>query len=114
MMSNLIDRFIKKPPVMFPLVALFHIVLLAYNIYDASSEHITSLYWLQPLWMLAYTIAWLFVCDMRRWAAYTYIAITTINMAVHFFVKDELYHSSLFLIDAVFAMIVMAYIKRFE
>lgn len=98
---------------LFPLVALFHIGLLVFSIYNASTEPLSSLIWLQPLWMLAYTITWLFVCGMQRWAAYTYIAVTTISLGIHFFIKEELYHSSLFLIDAIFAMIVMSYIKRF-
>lgn len=99
---------------MFPLVALFHIVLLFFSIYNASSEPFPSIIWLQPLWLLAYTIAWVLVCGMKRWAAYMYIAVTTISLGVHFFAKDDLYNSSLFLIDVLFAMILMAYIKRFD
>lgn len=98
---------------LFPLVALFHIGLLVFSIYNASTEPLSSLIWLEPLWMLAYTITWLFVCGMQRWAAYTYIAITTFNLGLHFFMKDGPYDSSLFLTDAIFAMIVMSYIKRF-
>lgn len=110
---SFVERFIKKPPVVFPLVALFHIGLLVFSIYNASTEPLSSLIWLQPLWMLAYTFAWLFVCDLKRWAAYTYIGVTTLSL-LHFLVKNELYHSDLFLVDAIFAMIVMAYIKRFN
>lgn len=111
---SFVERFIKKPPVVFPLVALFHIGLLVFSIYNASTEPLSSLIWLQPLWMLAYTITWLFICDMKRWAAYAYICVTTLSLLLHFLIKEELYHSSLFLIDAIFAMIVMAYIKRFS
>lgn len=111
---SFVERFIKKPPVLFPLVALFHIGLLVFSIYNASTEPLSSLIWLQPLWMLAYTFAWLFVCDMKRWAAYAYIGVTTLSLLLHFLAKNELYHSDLFLLDAIFAMIVMAYIKRFS
>lgn len=111
---SFVERFIKKPPVVFPLVALFHIGLLVFSIINASTESLSSLIWLQPLWMLVYTVAWLFICDMKRWAAYAYIGVTTLSLLLHFLVKEELYHSSLFLIDAIFAMIVMAYIKRFN
>ncbi len=113
-MSQFIDKYIKQPPVLFPLVALFHIGMLVFCIYNAASEPMSSLIWLQPLWMLGYTVSWIMVCSMQRWAAYTYVAITTLSLGVHFFAKNDLYVSSLFLIDVLFAMIVMAYIKRFN
>ena len=99
---------------MFPLVALFHMLMLAFSIYNAASEPLSSIIWLQPLWMLGYTTAWLFVCGMKRWAAYAYIGVTTLSLTVHFFAKNDLYNSSFFLLDVMFAMIVMAYIKRFS
>ncbi|HEY1032747.1 MAG TPA: hypothetical protein VGD89_13300 [Flavipsychrobacter sp.] len=111
---SFIERYIKRPPALFPLVALFHIAGLLFTIYNASSEPITSLIWLQVLWMAGYTFAWIFCCAMKRWAAYTYIAITTASLLLHFLVKDPMYHSTMFLIDAIFAMILMAYIKRFD
>lgn len=98
----------------FPLVALFHIAMLVYSIYNASTEPLSSPIWLQPLWMLAYTIPWVFICSMKKWAAYTYIAVTTISLGVHFFVKNDIYNSSLFMTDVILAMIVMAYIKKFN
>ncbi len=113
-MNSFVERFIKKPPTLFPLVALFHIALLAYSIFNAWGEPFSSSIWIQPLWMAAYTFVWLFVCDMKRWAAYTYIGITTANLAVHFIDSSRYYESSLFLIDVLFSMILMAYIKRFN
>jgi hypothetical protein len=113
-MGNFTERFIKQPPVLFPLAALFHVAMLVFSIYNASTEPLSSLIWLQPLWMLGYTVAWLFVCGMKRWAAYAYIAVATLSLGVHFFAKNELYHSSFFLLDVILAMMVMAYIKRFS
>lgn len=98
---------------MFPLVALFHIVLLLFSVYNASSEPLGSLIWLQPLWMIAYTLVWVFVCGMKKWAALAYILLTVLNVLLHFFTHD-LYVSSLFLMDVVFSMILMAYYKHFK
>ena len=64
MNDNFIIRILKKPPVIFPWVALFHIGILLFSVYLFSSEPIDA--WVQPLWMLAYTVCWLFVCDMKR------------------------------------------------
>jgi hypothetical protein len=113
MANNFINRFIKQPPVMFPLVALFHMLMLAFSIYNASSEPLSSLIWLQPLWMVAYTIAWVFVCGMKKWAALAYILLTALNVLLYF-VASDLYVSSLFLMDVVFSMILMAYYKHFK
>lgn len=98
---------------MFPLVALFHIVMLGFSIFNASTEPLSSLIWLQPLWMVVYTIAWVFVCGMKKWAALAYIIFTVLNVTLHFLAGD-LYVSSLFLMDVVFSMILMAYYKHFK
>jgi hypothetical protein len=98
---------------MFPLVALFHIIMLAYSIWNAHTEPLSSIIWLQPLWMVAYTISWLFVCDLRRWAAYSYMILTAVNLTL-FAVHITDYGSALFLMDIVFSFFILVYIKKFE
>ena len=90
---------IKKPPQLFPLAALFHIVMLVIII--CSDIGYTSL-WLHILWMLGYTVFWIFICDMKKWAALGYLALTTINLVLRFTLKPDnfsVYGSEMFIIE---------------
>jgi len=112
------NRFIKKPPVLFPLVALFHIVMLGYSIWNYHTEPFPSIGWVQPLWMLCYTISWIFVCDMKRWAMYVYMGLTTLNLILRVYVTSPTLRSdftdTLFPLDILFTFFLMVYYKRFE
>jgi hypothetical protein len=114
---SFVGDIIRKPPFLFPWVALFHIVLLGYTIWLYSSEPLWSAGWLQPLWLLAYTICWIFICDLRKWAAYGYIFLTSVDLLFYFFIPDpgerELYGSVLFLVNVVFCFFVLFFFRRF-
>src|SRR5690242_18532794 len=88
MNDSFFKRIFKKPPILFPLVALFHIAMLLFSIWNYSTEPFLSIAWVQPLWMLLYSLSWLFVCDMKRWAAYVYIALTTLNLMLRMALKS--------------------------
>lgn len=115
-------QFIKdiatKTPIFFPMVALFHLFYLGHSIYTDSTEPITSIIWLQSLYALLYAIFWLGVCDMRRWAAWGYIALCSLNIALMFFLKNmhngDLYYGSLFPTDVLFVFFILFYYKRFS
>ncbi len=115
---NFIRDIIRKPPVIFPWVALFHVVMLAYVTWLFSTEPMFSAGWLQPLWMLAYTVCWIFICDLRRWAAYGYILLTSVNLLLYVLCKDvvarEMYTSSFSLIDVGFCFFVLFFFRRFN
>lgn len=114
----ILQRFIKKPPVLFPLVALFHIAMLAYSIYNYSDEPFPSKGWLQPLWMLCYTISWIFCCDMKRWAGLAYIGLTSLNLGLLYFAKShhalQYYTGPFFPMDVVFTFFVMFYFRQMD
>lgn len=118
MSTSFFKRMWQKPPVAFPLIALFHVGLLLYMVYDTIAEPVYGGVMAQPAIMLLYTIAWLFVCDMKKWAALTYIALTTLNLLLRFLVTDmsilNSYTDTLFPADVLFTFFVMFYYKRFE
>ncbi len=118
MKDSFFIRIWKKAPVLFPLAALYHVVMLAYSVHTYSSEPFPSKGWVQPLWMLCYTVAWLFVSDMKRWAALTYLGLTTLNLVLRFALTDinqlSYYTDTLFPIDVLFTFFVMFYFKRFD
>lgn len=104
---------------LFPWVALFHAGLFVYLILDyAGSEPITSPLWLQPVYMLLYTISWLFVCDMKRWAVYMYIALTSLSMILQMSLKagfdKDMYTDLLFPVNILFCFFLLFYFKRFD
>jgi len=105
---------IKKPPQLFPLVALFHIAMLIYVVLDNLSD--TS-QWLQILWTVGYTIFWLFICDMRKWAAIGYLLLTVTNLVLNVPLRTTayaVYGSNMFILDVLFSFFVLFYYKRFD
>ncbi len=114
----MIKRFIQKPPALFPWVALFHIAMLLFSIWNYRTEPFPSMVWLQPLWMLCFTVSWIFICDMKRWAAMVYIGLTTLNLFLRFYLKDPMLLNNLtdtlFPIDILFTFFVMFYFRQMD
>lgn len=116
--KTFIGDVIRKPPVIFPWVALFHVVMLGYVIWLFHTDPLFSPGWLQPLWLLGYTVCWIFICDLRRWGAYGYLLLTSANLLVYALSKDhlarEIYTSSLLLIDVGFCFFILFFFRRFR
>ena len=109
---------VRKPPMLFPLVALFHILMLLYIIWDDHEVPFSFLLWVQVFWMAAYTLFWLAACDLRKWGALGYFALTLISAAVYFAARnnkiDHYYVSNIFLIDGLFSFFLLFYYKKFR
>ncbi len=118
MEESFFKRIWQRPPVVFPLVALFHVVLFLYYVWIFRSEPFPSEGWVVPGILLLYTISWVFVCDYRRWASFAYIGLTTISIVLRFTLADytdrELYADTLFPADILFTFFIMFYYKRFK
>ncbi|MGN6568181.1 MAG: hypothetical protein ACTHJ0_09525 [Flavipsychrobacter sp.] len=113
--KTFVRDLIKKPPQLFPLVALFHIAMLIYTIWNDIGE---SYLWIQILWIVGYTIFWFFICDMRKWAAIGYLSLTVIDLILRFALKSPndlaIYVSDMFILDVLFSFFVLFYYKRFD
>ncbi len=113
-----IKRIISKPPLIFPWVALFHLFMLGFNIWVFREFPFPSIYWLGVLWIFLNTVFWIFLCDLRRWAAYGYIALTALNLILHFTLKSstdiDIYTNILFPVDILFCFFILFYFKRFS
>lgn len=119
MSSSFFKRVWQKPPVLFPLVALFHIAVSLYLLWDAIADPVSTLFIVQPVLMLIYTVVWIFVCDMKRWAALAYIGLVALNLVFLFLVPGDgmlktYFTTSLFPSDVLFTFFVLFYYKRFE
>lgn len=107
-------RITRKPPLLFPLVALFHVGLLVYYLFTLFPEPL----WVQLLWIAMFTFAWIFVCDMKKWAAWLYVGITTLNLGLRLVLKSPAdlsnFTDTLFPADILFSFFVLFYFRRFE
>jgi len=112
-LQTFIRDTIRKPPVLFPLLAVFHIGMTVYVIYaDLLDKHL----WAQVLWMLAFSFFWLFICDLRKWAAMGYLILTSIDVILYFIMHSEksIYVSNMFLLDVLFSFFIFLFYKKFE
>lgn len=72
---------IRKAPTPFPYIAGFHLLMLLYVLIYWWGLPI-SYYYIEILWTLGFTISWLYICDLKRWACYSYIALTVANLVL--------------------------------
>ena len=119
MSDNPLVRFFRKPPVLFPLVMLFHAFLLGLHIYYNWQDFSSSLNAIQTAWYVLALFFMLFICDLQRWAALGYIALTIIGLALQFLLtKGNVWHEAgtltLFPFDLLMTVFLLFYYKRFE
>jgi len=108
----------KKPPILFPLVGLFHVVLFFWLIWSDHKEPFPSMIWLQVVWMAAYTVFWIAACDFRKWGAWGYLSLTVINVAIFLAFRNGLLKEDntniMFLLDVIFSFALLYYYKTFR
>ena len=106
-----------RPPVLFPLVGLFHVLWLIWTLVTLRGEPFGIPELVKVSWMVSYTFFWIGACDMRKWAALGYMFITILNFALFFLLKStydkDIYTSTLFLLDGLFSFFLLIYYKRF-
>lgn len=73
---------IRKPPGAFPYIALFHLLMVGFVLIFWWGAPI-SFYYIELGWTIGFTVCWLYICDLRRWAAYGYIGLTVANIVLY-------------------------------
>ena len=118
MSTPFLKRIWEKPPIMFPLVAVGHIVYFLLLSYSHVTDYVGGWLLAQPILLFVYTLAWLFCCDLKRWAALIYIALTSINLALRFWVTDSMalnnFTDVLFPMDVLFSFFLMYFFRNFD
>ena len=115
-----LTRIFRRPPILFPFVLLFHIVVLIFNIkpYLLEGGLFGGAGLVALVWSLIYLVLWLFICDMRKWAATAYMIFAAINLLLQFLLKkDPLWHDAgitLFPFDVLMTVFLLFYYKRFH
>jgi ABC-type Na+ efflux pump permease subunit len=110
---------IKKAPKPFPYIAIFHvlwgILVLLINWGDPIDIFIVDI-----LWIVAFSVCWFYLCDLRKWAAIGYLLLTIINIVIFVYCQTnelpqrDIYVSTLLLPALVFSFLVLFFFKRFN
>jgi hypothetical protein len=118
MEDSFFRRIIRRQPVLFPIAALFLVLM---TVIAAVTLYPTPLFqrdWLRPLSMLLFTITWLFVCDLRKWAATGFILLTMLALGLQYFSLPDspgrIFASGLFPLDMILSIFILVYFKRFR
>jgi hypothetical protein len=114
--------YFTQPPVLFPLVGVFHILwfllCLQSALFDRGLATLVAF-----VWMLLYAVGWFGVSIRRKWGSFIYIPVTLVDILLRHVVFDSLHvslpgvssfelASPLYLIDVVFSIIILIYYKR--
>jgi hypothetical protein len=84
--QNFFRRLWTELPVLFPMVALFHVVILVVTLTGFAqngtlADAATAGTCIE---LLLYTILWVLVCLKYRWAAIAYIVLTSVNLGLQY------------------------------
>ena len=113
-----VTGILRKPPLAFLLIGLFHVLWLGYTIWSDRHEPFPGILWLDVVWMAGYTTCWLAACDLRKWGMLGYVALTFIDVALYLLAKyskvPAVYVSDMFVIDVLFSMLLLYYYKIFS
>ncbi len=115
MKSSFLQR-LKLLPIALPIVAVFHIVWLGIGIWRCADEPFPDKIWTQVAWLALYCAFWLSLTWGNRWGVNAYIALTALNLILHFLIKDENLKSALtdalFPIDLLCSFILLVFYRR--
>ncbi len=108
----------RKPPMVFPLVGLFHIFGLVWVIWSDRKVPFPDVVWLQVLWVAAYTVFWLWACGLKRIGATAYIMLAVVDLIIYLAARNKLvsetFISLLFPVDVLFSLVLLYYFNRLE
>ncbi len=118
----MIKRFFKKSPIVFPLVAIFHVLVTMHAVwlffkipYDDGLDRGRLI---DILTMMLLSVLWFFLTDLRKWAAISYVLLVIASVALHYFTsllgeKGSLV-SPFFPASLLFCFFILVYFKKFE
>lgn len=116
--QEIVQRYWREQPIVFPFVALFHFYLLLRFIFTMAPYFDEPAYLAQGVWLLTATVLAVFICSMRRWANVGYILLTMAGLllAYLFPVAKEWKEldTVLFPFDLLMCVFLLFYYKRFR
>lgn len=118
MQKSSFKQFITKPPVLFPLAALFHIIITISAIVSLYGIPLTQRDWLRPLSMILFTICSVGLCSMRKWTAIIYVVLSIACLALIYFTPldtpQHIFGDGFFPFNLILSLFILLLFKRFE
>lgn len=120
--GNIIVRYFKEMPVVFPLVGLFLLGLAAFEAWNyVGVNDISPLYKLRPLVLLLYFVTWAGACLRWKKPGLVFLILTIINVAFYLFGPDILLKRALgdilFIplpVNILFCFLLLFYFRRLQ
>jgi uncharacterized membrane protein AbrB (regulator of aidB expression) len=115
----------RKPPAPFPYIALFHVLAFFMMLAINWGAKITD-YYVEVLWLIGFTVSCIYTCDLKKWAATSYILITAANLGLYLYfqfkydseliraTKQGVYVSAMLIPALIFSFFVLFFYKRFN
>ena len=101
----------------FPYIGIFHILWLLWIVWGLRSGPLGKPELVSLGEIAAFTVAWLAVCNLKKWGAFCYLMLTLADVACYLLLHTPydraLYVSAIFPIDAIFCFFILFYFKRF-
>ncbi|MCC6186691.1 MAG: hypothetical protein IT256_06020 [Chitinophagaceae bacterium] len=108
-----------KPPIIFPLVALFHLLMTLSAVYTLYPTPLQQIDWARPISLLVFTILAFSLCFLKKWAAIGYIilSMTCLGLLYNYPNDDSIANivgKSNFPLSLIFSLFILLLYKKFR
>jgi len=111
-------KLINKPPILFPLAALFHIIITCTAIYSLYPTPLNQRDWLRPLGMMLFSLLAVCLCLMRKWSAIAYVSFSVVSLLVYYYspidTPQHIFSDSFFPFSMILSFFILLFFKRFK
>lgn len=113
----MLRQLFTKPPVLFPLAALFHLVITLSAVVSLCPTPFTQIDWLRPLGMLLFTLLSFGLCLMRKMIAIAYVVLSLAGVGLLYTtLPDTALHllgMAFFPFNLILSFFILLFFKRF-
>lgn len=89
-MNRFFEYFFKRPPVVFPVISVFLLIICMYDIVQwVGFDRVMKIYWLRPLPVVLYTSFWIAATFFKKWGAVAFVILAILHLAAVIFLKEN-------------------------
>lgn len=89
-MKSFLHKFFQRPPVVFPIVSVFLIIITIIDIREwVGLQSVLPIYWYRPVPLISYTFFWVGATLYQRWAAAAFVLLSILHMVLTMFVLQD-------------------------
>jgi hypothetical protein len=118
MKESILKQITTKPPIIFPLAALFQIIIAAYSIYSFLDIPFGQKDWLFPLSRTIFAILALAICGMRKWVALVYVALSLFSLVMIYWALPDsslyIFAKGMFPFNLIISFFLLVQFKKFS